>query len=130
MLEARDARVEVLRRHGGDVLVRLCGDHDLSTKPRLLEALAAVRRTSGIVIDLTCCTFVDSTIIGAILHAARAGTHTGPRVSALIPSDTSYVYRALSVAGLRELLPAGHPIEAEREGRREAGESPGCPPTQ
>jgi anti-anti-sigma factor len=116
MLEARDPRIEVDPGPEGDVVVRLCGDHDLSTKPRLLEALAAVRRAPGVVIDLTRCTFVDSTIIAAILHASRGGAKKGTNVSVLLPSDTSYVYRALAVAGFRELLPASHPIGAARQG--------------
>ena len=100
-------------------MVRLRGDHDLSTKPRLLDALATVRRASGVVIDLTECTFVDSTIIAAIMHASRASSSKGPSVSLRLPGDTSYVYRALSVAGLRDLLPASHPVEAVRQDHRQ-----------
>ena len=121
MAEARDPHIEVQPAPEGEVVVRLCGDHDLSTKPQLLDALAGVRRASGIVIDLTRCTFVDSTIIAAIMHAVHGRSEKDPTVSVLLPSDTSYVYRALSVAGLRDLLPASHPVEAAR--RSESGES-------
>ena len=114
MLEARDPRIEIDAGPAGAMVVRLCGDHDLSTKPRLLEALSSARRASGVVIDLTRCTFVDSTIIAAILYASRGGSKQGPTVSVLLPSDTSYVCRALSVAGLRDLLPASHPLEDEK----------------
>jgi anti-anti-sigma factor len=122
----RETSVEIDSAPGGDVVVRLCGDHDLSTKPRLLHALAGVRRASGVVIDLTECTFVDSTIIAAIMHASRASSAKGPSVSLRLPSDTSYVYRALSVAGLLDLLPASHRIEAEHQGLREPDEGVGA----
>jgi STAS domain-containing protein len=113
IVNARDARIEVISLPDGEVEVRLWGDHDLSTKSRLTEALAGVRRASGVVIDLTNCTFVDSTIIAAVLHALD--THAEPpRVSVRLPDDTSYVYRAFSVAGVRELLPLSRPVDAER----------------
>ena len=101
--------------------MRLSGDHDLSTKPQLLDALAGVRRASGIVIDLTRCTFVDSTIIAAILHAVHGRSDKDPIVSVLLPSGT-----ATSIARFqsphRDLLPASHPVEAAR--RSEPGNRP------
>jgi anti-anti-sigma factor len=101
-----------VRRVPGGVLITLIGDHDLSTKPQLLEALVRLRREPRVVIDLQRCTFVDSTIIGAILAACRGAASRDPKVSVELPDDTSYVYRALSVVGLRELVPAHLSIEA------------------
>jgi anti-anti-sigma factor len=90
------------------------GDHDLSTKPQLAEALTHLRREACavIVIDLRQCTFVDSTIIGAILAARRQESSQEPNVSVVLPDDTSYVYRALSVVGLTDLVSAHLSIEA------------------
>jgi anti-sigma B factor antagonist len=98
----------------GGVVISLKGDHDLSTKPQLLEALTRLRRGpwAVIVIDLRQCTFVDSTIIGAILAARRRDSSQEPNVSVVLPDDTSYVYRALSVVGLTDLVPAHLSIEA------------------
>jgi anti-anti-sigma factor len=96
----------------GGVVVALSGDHDLSTKPQLIEALRRVRRGSRLVIDLQRCTFVDSTIIGAILAAFRAGSSEELHLSVVLPDDTSYVYRALSVMGLHQLVPAHLSVEA------------------
>ena len=97
------------------VVISLSGDHDLSTKPRLVEALSRVRQERWVVIDLRRCTFVDSTIIGAILAACRRGAAREPNVSVVLPPDTSYVWRALSVIGLRDLVPAHLSIEAALE---------------
>jgi anti-anti-sigma factor len=92
-------------------VISLIGDHDLSTKPELVDRLAKLRNRRRVVIDLQRCTFVDSTIVGAILAACRADAPRGPKVSIVVPDDTSYVYRALSVLGLGDLVPT-HPSVA------------------
>ena len=112
-LDGTKARIEI-REFPGGAVIALRGDHDLSTRPQLLEAFRSLRRNpwSVVVIDLRQCTFVDSTIIGAILTARRGDSRRGPNVSVVMPDDTSYVYRALSIIGLRDLVPAHVSIEA------------------
>ena len=73
----------------------------------LVAELAAVAPEAAVVIDLTACTFIDSTVIGAILNTWP----DRPRVSLVLPADSSYVTRALSVIGVRDLLPV-HPSVA------------------
>ena len=68
-----------------------------------------------IVIDLRQCTFVDSTIIAVILAAGCRDTPQEPHVSVVLPDDASYVCRALSVIGLRDLLPVRLSVEAALE---------------
>ena len=63
-------------------------------------------------IDLRQCTFVDSTIVGAILATRPQDSSQEARISVVLPDDTSYVYRALSVIGLADLVPARLSIEA------------------
>jgi anti-anti-sigma factor len=102
---------------GRGVIVALRGDHDLSTKPQVVEALGRLRAESRgvIVIDLRQCSFVDSTIIGVILAAGRRDTPQEPSVSVVLPDDASYVSRALSVVGLRDLIPVRLTMEAALE---------------
>lgn len=107
-----DVQVHAVR---GRVVISLSGDHDLSTKPRLIDALVRLRQEQWVVIDLQRCTFVDSTIIAAILAACRRGAAREPTVSVVLPDDASYVCRALSVIGLRDLVPAHLSIEAALE---------------
>ena len=57
-------------------------------------------------------TFVDSTRIGTILGSRRRVSSHERNVSGVLPDDTSYVYRALSVIGLRDLVPAHVSVEA------------------
>jgi anti-anti-sigma factor len=112
--DPRRAEIQVHALQKG-VVISLSGDHDLSTKSRLIDALARVRQQQWVVIDLQRCTFVDSTIIAAILAACRRGVAREPSVSVVLPDDTSYVWRALSVMGLRDLVPAHVSIEAALE---------------
>jgi anti-sigma B factor antagonist len=98
------------------VVLTLTGDHDLATKPQLVAELAGVGPDAALIIDLTRCTFVDSSIIGAILGARLPGL---PRVSLILPGDTSYVHRALSVVGVRDLLPVHASVEAALESHAE-----------
>ena len=112
-LDGTKARIEI-REFPGGAVIALRGDHDLSTRPQLLEAVRSLPRNpwSVVVIDLRQCTFLDSTIIGAILTAGRGDSRRVPNVSVVMPDDTSYVYRALSIIGLRDLVPAHVSIEA------------------
>jgi anti-anti-sigma factor len=53
-------------------VVRVEGELDLATSPRLsslLDRLTAER--TGLVLDLTDCTFIDSSGLAAVLHGAR-----------------------------------------------------------
>jgi anti-sigma B factor antagonist len=106
------ARIDVRSEPGPVIVLSLIGDHDLATKPSLVAELAALAPETAIVIDLTRCTFIDSTVIGAILNARLPDR---PRVSLVFPPDTSYVVRALSVVGVRDLLPVYPSVEAALE---------------
>ncbi len=97
--------VVVRSLRGRAIVVELNGDHDLSTKSQVRAALAGLDATRRIVIDLTRCTFVDSTVIAAILTSCSANPPGEQhRISLVTPPDTSYVNRALTVLGVRDLV--------------------------
>jgi anti-anti-sigma factor len=110
--DLKHASIEIRELPAG-LVIALKGDHDLSTKPQLAQALTRLGRGAWarLVLDLRQCTFVDSTIIGAILTAQRQAYARDASVSVVLPADTSYVYRALSVVGLTALVPAHASIE-------------------
>src|SRR3954469_1801813 len=68
-----DANPIVLDETAGDVIVVVVeGEHDIYTAPTLRERLdEALGRGGGIVVDLTGATFVDSSVLGALLDARR-----------------------------------------------------------
>ena len=68
-----EANPIVLDDTAGDVVVVVVeGEHDIYTAPTLRERLdEALDRGGGIVVDLTAATFVDSSVLGALLDARR-----------------------------------------------------------
>src|SRR3954464_1882488 len=80
-----DARTIVLDDSHGDVLIVVVrGEHDIYTAPalrdRLGEALGVPDAGSapvGVVVDLSGATFLDSSILGALLEARRQALERG-----------------------------------------------------
>ena len=70
---AMDANPIVLDDSADDVVVVVVeGEHDIYTAPTLRERLdEALERRGGVVVDLTGATFVDSSVLGALLDARR-----------------------------------------------------------
>jgi anti-sigma B factor antagonist len=110
---ARDVDVvgEVRKEAAGDrvEVVVLSGEHDLGTVPRVREALAGVAADQkAVLVDLNSATFVDSSILGALLEARRAAHETDRGFAVACSGDAEPVRRVLEVTGLSEELPV-HP---------------------
>lgn len=104
------AELAIASEHGaGRLVLRLEGEIDISTAPRLHEALAAATATGvdEVWIDLIGVRFIDSTGIAALLHATHS--LTGPRRLAVICPDGP-ARRALELCGLGRIMP----LHAER----------------
>jgi anti-anti-sigma regulatory factor len=78
------------------------GEHDLSTKARLVEQFERARMASIVIVDLTACTFIDSTIIAAIL--AQRLARPRQRVEIVLPPAGSEPHRALHIGAMPELI--------------------------
>jgi anti-anti-sigma factor len=93
-VEAIDARASV---------VSLTGELDLSTipnlEPRLVEEL---RNSTGVVVDLTRLSFIDSSGIGLLIKAHRAAD--GGRMHTVV-APGSQVERVFQLAGIDRALP-------------------------
>ncbi|MEJ7891962.1 MAG: STAS domain-containing protein [Solirubrobacteraceae bacterium] len=104
-----DARTIVLDDSHGDVLVVVVrGEHDIYTAPtlreRLDEALAA--GPVGVVVDLSAATFLDSSILGALLEARRQALERGTGyVVCLGEEPEPGVARILEITGLVPVFP-------------------------
>ena len=87
-----------LAERGETLVLSLAGELDLADAPALREALrrAVARSPKRLVVDLTEVTFVDSTVLGALVEARSA---VGGDAFALAAPGFE-VRRALEVSGL------------------------------
>jgi anti-anti-sigma factor len=92
MLELTERRLA-----DGAVEIEVDGEVDLAVADRLQEAIDSAGPGTTL-IDLTRCTFIDSTGIAVILRAHRLREEDGGRIVAHSPS--AQVLRVLSVTGL------------------------------
>lgn len=81
-------------------LVALEGEHDLGTVAGLTRSLDGVDRQSRLIVDLTAATFIDSSVVQALL------LHAGERAGgmALVAPPGSEPRRVLSLLHLEEPL--------------------------
>jgi anti-anti-sigma factor len=115
-----EGRIDVENRAGVWVLA-LHGEHDLATQPSLREQLGHVRAAGGpIVVDLTPTTFVDSTIIGALLECATELDPGEPGVFAVAPPGAA-ARRLADLVRLGEALPVHDDLVTGIDAARMAG---------
>lgn len=103
----RTGEIALERDGDGFAVISVSGEHDLSTAPELREQLdGLIDGGEAAVIDLTDATFVDSSILGAILDARRRAGEAG--IGFAVAQGTNgaeAVSRVLDITGLRAELP-------------------------
>jgi anti-anti-sigma factor len=95
------------RPEAGTTVVRVDGDLDLSTSPDLEDALAAADPAHRIVVDLSGCTFIDSSAVRVLVATSR---EDDGRV-ALVARDPG-IRRVLEIAAVDTMLPVHETVEA------------------
>ena len=94
----------------GVVVVRVEGELDMATSDRFEEALGAAPPPGQLVIDLTECTFLDSSAVRLLVGAARAADESGGRVS-LVARDPG-ILRVLEIAAVDTMLPVHDSVDS------------------
>jgi anti-anti-sigma factor len=90
------------RRSRWAAVVVLTGEHDLGTEHLLQDALEPL--FGNVLVDLTECTFIDSTVIGVLVNASRRCGRDGHRLELVVPVANATLTRTLEVAGVRTVL--------------------------
>ncbi|MEZ5102432.1 MAG: STAS domain-containing protein [Thermoleophilia bacterium] len=99
--------IRIDRSRPGLAVLELVGEHDLSTAPELRSELrdAALERRA-VVVALSPTTFLDSSILGAIVGALRRSRETGLGFAFLLPEgSTPSVHKTLELTGLLSVFP-------------------------
>ena len=97
-------RVELEFRSPSLALVSLVGEHDLAGLEPLQEALAAAtRRHRHVLVDLSDCVFLDSSVISVLLHAQD---HLGSdsTFALIVPITSTLTARVLRVMRLDQTV--------------------------
>jgi anti-anti-sigma factor len=79
------------------------GEHDISTMHLLVEALVRAGGRPNAIVDLTPCTFLDSSILGLLFTACR-DQQPGNRFELVLPERESGVKRAIDLTGVRDVM--------------------------
>jgi anti-sigma B factor antagonist len=104
-MEPNEIRLE--RNDDGVVVARLEGEHDIYTAPALRDRMyGVIAEGTPLVVDLTGATFVDSSILGALLGARRRAHEAGLGFAVCCAHGMDPgVRRILDVTGLVPVLP-------------------------
>jgi anti-anti-sigma factor len=89
------------------LLISLIGEHDLSTRNLLFDAVARGTELPRMVIDLAECSFLDSSILG-VLFSAHAQCE---RIAIVLPASDNIVHRTIGVSGVRNVMPVFETLE-------------------
>lgn len=104
-------RVEVATEDGLSI-VKLLGEHDLSTQPLIAAKLAAlIESGTPLVFDLSDATFMDSSVVQAVVTAQAELAKRGVSIALVVPDDAATaISRLIEMVGL-----AGIPIVRSRD---------------
>lgn len=102
----------------GIAIVGLFGEHDLSGKQRLRDALARASVRLNVLVDLSACTFIDSSVIGALFAARSQLAEQGGRLELVIPPEATAVRRVADLTILGTLLTIHETTAAGCDGLR------------
>ena len=94
---------------GGSVL-HVEGELDMATAPTLEDALADVGFAERLVVDLTKCTFLDSSAVRVLVSSVRDSEAAGGSL-ALVVTDPG-IRRVLEISGVDTMLPVHQALDA------------------
>ena len=85
-------------------VVRLLGDHDVATAHGIRDALIAAipPRDGHLTLDLSACTFLDSSVLGAIVTGAKHASDAG--IAFVVAGASPSIARVFQIVGFDRSL--------------------------
>jgi anti-anti-sigma regulatory factor len=74
-------------------VVTLSGEHDMATREAVKVALGPLR--GNVLVDLSECGFLETTIVGVLISKSRRLAHDGYRLDVLVPHDNDAMRNVL-----------------------------------
>jgi anti-sigma B factor antagonist len=85
-------------------VLTVSGEQDVTAKPQLDEALAQATTRAGVLVDLSGCGFIDSSMIGVIVTAYRHLRDRNGRLELVVPLEARAIRRTMEIMGLPAIL--------------------------
>jgi anti-anti-sigma factor len=82
--------------------VSLRGEHDLASAAEVTRAIGAI--AGNVLVDLTECSFIDSTIIEVLIGNAKNLEREGHFLEIVAPPENSVIARTLEIVGMRDVV--------------------------
>jgi anti-anti-sigma factor len=87
---------------GFAAVVWLRGEHDLDSSVEIRDAIDSI--DGDVLIDLSGCGFMDSSVIGTLLRTFQTRVRAGSRLELVVPPSNRVIARTIEIASLRELM--------------------------
>jgi anti-anti-sigma factor len=96
--------VELGPPHARDfaAIVSLRGDHDLATASQVSDAVGAI--DGNVLVDLSECTFLDSTAIGVLFARSQELEAAGRFLEIVAPRENTRIARTLELVRMRDVI--------------------------
>ena len=94
----------------GYTVVSFSGELDLSDRDRIVEALRALTTVDAPLVDLSNVSYLDSTVLGALIGLNKAVASRGKRLSVVVGSDR--VLKIFSMTKLNQVFDVYESAEA------------------
>jgi len=115
----RGSRIELETPSAAVAVVSLIGEHDLAEYESLKKTLdLAASRRRHVIVDLSDCAFVCSTVVSLLLHVQGEVVSDGGRFGVVIPPDCGAVSRVAELMGFESLFPVHASLETARSSLR------------
>jgi anti-anti-sigma factor len=101
----RHNSVEIRIHSAAVCIVTLRGEHDVDSRETVTLALAAARDYANILVDLSACTFIDSSVITTLLEASKRARQADRALELVVPTEANTVRRTLEIANVQGMLP-------------------------
>jgi anti-sigma B factor antagonist len=100
-------RIEVSRYDNGVAAIKLLGEHDMSTRGDLYEALnPLLAQGQRVIVDLSDTEFIDSSVLHALVSSDQHARNNGHRLTLQL-NTKAIVKRVLEIGGILDHLPCG-----------------------